>query len=68
MGNEARKENWKQIVEGLMLDEECGLCSVGIGQFLQSLEGRDMMERYLGEINPTAVCRPGDDSENICNR
>lgn len=49
VGNEARKENWKQIVEGLMPDEECGLCSAAIGQLLQSLEGRqDMMERYLG--------------------
>lgn len=69
VGNEARQENWKQIVEGLMPGEECALCSVGIGRFSRSLEGRsDMMERYVGEINSTAVCRPGDDSENSCNR
>lgn len=51
VGNEARQENWKQIVEGLMPGEECALLSVGIGQFLQSLEGRrDMVERYLGRL------------------
>lgn len=51
VGNEARQENWKQIVEGLMPDEECALCSVGIGQFLPSLEKRrDMMERYLRRL------------------
>lgn len=34
-----------------MPDEECRLCSVGIGKFLGSLEGRrHVMERYLGRL------------------
>lgn len=52
MGKEARKENWKQIVEGpSCLAKECGLCTVGIEQLLKDFEPRrDTLKRYLGRL------------------
>lgn len=67
MGNEARKENWKQIVEGpSCLAKECGLCTVGIEQLLKDFEPRRDMPKGIWEDQCDShlqVDRTGADQE-----
>jgi hypothetical protein len=58
VGNEARKENWKQIAEGLKcLVRNVDFVFLVLGSSWRVWRKEWHDEKVFGTINPTAVCR-----------